>query len=203
MRTPTRFLVSLAVLALVPAVVGAQSVVGGMAGAVVSRQIVDPGDDTDTRTGGMVGAFVDVQTPVGPLAVLAEAFYVQRGGRVDLEGPAGLQGEVRSDLIGFTVAPTLRVGIGSASLFAYGGPMIEIPVYTRSSAELETAYRTPTSGVFAVTGGGGLAVGTGDWSVRVEARIVEEISAAYTGDAGDFRHRSKEILVRVGRIRGR
>lgn len=202
MRTLTRLLVSLAVLGLVPAVADGQSVVGGMAGGVVSRQIRDPGDASDTRTGGMVGAFVDVQTPATFLAVLAEVFYVQRGGRVDLEGPAGLQGQVRADLLGFTLAPTLHVGMGPVSVFAYGGPMVEVPLYTRSSAELESAYQTPAGGVFAVTAGGGLGVGAGPWSVRVEARIVEELSPVYTGDAGDFRHRSKEILVRVGRIGG-
>jgi hypothetical protein len=200
MRTLTRALVSLVVLSWIPQLAGAQSAIGGMAGRVESRQIRDRGEDSGTRTGALVGAFIDVETPVGPLSVLAEAFYAQRGGRFDLAGTAGFQGQVQADVLGFTVAPTLHAGIGPLSVYAYGGPMLETPVRTRSTGELSPAYRNPAGQVFAVTGGGGLAVRAGVWSVRIEARVVEELSAAFSGDAGDFRHRSKEILVRVGRI---
>jgi len=199
MRTLTRVLVSLATLASVPCVANAQSVIGGLAGRVESRQLRDRGEDSDTRAGAMVGAFVDVQTPVAPLSILAEAFYAQRGGRFDLGGTSGLQGQVQADVLGFTVAPTLHAGIGTVSVYAYAGPMVETPVRTRFTGELAPAYRNPTGQIFAVTAGGGLGVRSGVWSVRVEARVVEELSAAFAGAAGDFRHRSKEILVRLGR----
>ena len=173
--------------------------IGGLAGRVESRQLRDRGEDSDTRAGALVGAFVDVQTPVGPLSILAEAFYAQRGGRFDLGGTSGLQGQVQADVLGFTVAPTLHAGIGPVSVYAYAGPMVETPVRTRFTEELSPAYRNPAGQVFAVTAGAGLAVRAGIWSVRAEARVVEELSAAFSGDAGDFRHRSKEILLRVGR----
>lgn len=200
MRTLTRVLVSLAAVTFVPGVAAAQSVMGGMVGYVGSRQLRDRADDSATRTGALVGAFVDVETPVGPLGILAEAFYAQRGGRLELGSSPGQQGEVQADVLGFTVAPNLHVGFGPVSAYAYAGPMVEMPVRTRYTDELAAAYRNPAGQILAVTAGAGLGVRFGIWSVRAEARVVEELSPAFTGDAGDFRHRSKEILVRVGRM---
>ena len=199
MRTLTRVVVSLAALAALPCTVGAQSVVGGMAGRVESRQLRDRADDSATRRGILVGAFVDVQTPVAPLGILAEAFYAQRGGRLDLGSAPGVQGEVQADVLGVTVAPQFQVGVGPVSAYAYAGPMVEMSVRTRYTDELAPAYRNPSAQTLAVTAGGGLGLRLGVWSVRAEVRVLEELSSAFTGDAGDFRHRSKEILVRVGR----
>ena len=174
-----------------------------MAGRVESRQLWKHHEDSALRTGALVGAFVEVQTPVSSLRILAEAFYAQRGGRFDLEGTPGLQGQVQADVLGFTVAPTLLAGFGPVSVFGYAGPTVETPARTRFTQELAPAYRNPAGQIFAVTAGAGLAVRSGVWSVRFEARVVEEMSAAFSGDAGDFRHRSKEILVRVGRSMAR
>ena len=176
MRTVTSLLLLSAlsvtsVQAQAPGAGGSQSVLGGMAGRVESRQLRDRGEESGTRTGNLVGVFVEVRTPVAPLGVLAEAFYAQRGGHFDVDETPGLQGQVQADVLGLTVAPTLRVGVGPVSAYAYGGLMVETPVRTRYTGELEPAYRNPAGQIFAVT----------------------------TGDAGDFRHRSREILVRLGR----
>lgn len=148
----------------------------------------------------MTGAFIDVQTPVGPLSILAEAFFAQRGGQFDANHPEVPEGQVRADVLGFTVAPTLRVELGPASVYGYAGPMVEVPVHTRYTSDLASAYRFPAGQIFAVTAGGGVGVGVGAWSVRLEARVVEELSSAFSSDAGDYRHRSTEILVRVGKV---
>ncbi|HSG50282.1 MAG TPA: hypothetical protein VLA43_20820, partial [Longimicrobiales bacterium] len=100
---------------LVPGPVRAQSVVGGMAGRTESRQLRDRGEASGTRAGNVVGVWADVQTPAAPLGVLAEGFYAQRGGRFDLSGTSGLQGQVQADLLGVTVAPLLRMGVGPLS----------------------------------------------------------------------------------------
>jgi hypothetical protein len=171
-----------------------------MAGRVESRQLRDRQEDSKTHTGFMAGAFVDVQTPVAPLTVLAEAFYAQRGARYDLGAAAELEGQVQSEVVGFTLAPTFHVRVGPVSAHVYGGPTMETPLRTQAPTELEPAYRSPAGQIFAVTAGGGVAVRTGIWSVRLEARVVEQLSAAFSGALGDFRHRSTEILVRVGKV---
>jgi hypothetical protein len=201
MRTLTRLLVSLTAVALVPGALRAQATVGAVVGRTESRQLLDRDADSDTRTGYLAGGFVEVQTPAGPLSVLAEAFLAQRGGTFAPGRPDSLRGEVQADMLGFTVAPLLHAGVGPVSVYGYAGPMVEMPVRTRSAPDLSPAYRTPAGQIFAVTAGAGVGFDAGVWSVRLEARVVEELSNAYSGDAGDFRHRAKEILVRVGRLR--
>jgi len=192
--------VSSALIAGLSTSANAQSVAGGTAGVVWSRQLEDRQDPSESRKGAILGAFLDVQTPVRHLAILAEAFYAQRGGLLDPVGTSTEPAEIRVDMLDFTVAPTVRFGFGPASAFAYGGPTLEITMNQRYSPEIAAAYQTPAGQLFAVTAGAGVAFGTGLWSVRAEARIVEELSPAFTGDAGDLKYRSQEILVRVGRL---
>jgi hypothetical protein len=197
-------MVSFALSTALPSDVLSQSVwLGAVAGRVESRQLRDREPDTGTRTGLLAGAFVDVQTPAPLLSVLGEAAWVQRGARVRLPTFQPTFGDVEGDYLAMTVAPTLRLGIRGVSVFVYGGPTLEFPVRTRSSGELESLYANPSDQVFSVTAGAGVEVRRGSWSARGEARVTEGLSAAYTGAAGDFRHRSTEILLRLGRMRGR
>ncbi len=190
--------VSLVLLAA-PASAGAQGVrgVGLFGGSVESRQTRTREDASDPRTGILAGAWVDVEVSPGLWSVLAEAEYVERGGEFagDVDG-----GVVEADYLGMTVAPEWHLDVAFVGAFAYGGPTLELSMRTRSSANLAGAYQNPAGQVFSVTAGGGveLRIPPG-YGFRLEMRHVEGLSPAFTGDAGDFKHRSTEILVRVGR----
>ena len=207
MRTLASPVVSLpavaVLLAAAPGPARAQSVVvGGVVGVVKSRQLVQHASDSESRRGFVAGAWVDVETPEPLLHVLAEAAYVRRGGHFPLGGPSGLSGNVESDWLAATVAPLLSAGIGPVGVYVYGGPTLEMHVRTRSAAALRNAYATPSDQGLSVSAGAGLEGRMGGWSVRGEGRIVEGLSPAYSGSAGDVRHRSMEVLLRVGRRRG-
>lgn len=200
MRTLTTLLVSFLAVAGPQAASSQAVVVGALAGAVESRQLRERDDDSRPRDGLTAGVFVEVGTPAPLVAVLAEARYAQRGGRFPLQG--GRVGDVQADYLVATLAPTFRLAVGPVALFAFGGPSLELTLRTRSVAELANAYADPASQVFAVTAGGGVELRTPGWSVRGEARIVEQLSSAYRGDAGTFRHRATELVVKVGRRAG-
>jgi hypothetical protein len=192
-----------ALLAAAPSPGCAQSVVvGGVAGANRSRELLERASDSEPRTGFVAGAWVDVETPKPLLHVLAEAAYARRGGRFPLAGPSGLTGVVESDWVAVTLAPVLHVTAGPVAAYAYGGPTLETHVRTRTAAELSSAYASPSDQDFSVTAGAGLEGRMDGWSVRGEARIVQGLSSSYSRSAGDLRHRSVEVLLRVGRKRG-
>ncbi|HSW29026.1 MAG TPA: hypothetical protein VLH75_05945 [Longimicrobiales bacterium] len=204
MRTLARPMVSLLALAALfgatPSPGRAQSVVvGGVGGANRSRELLERAADSELRNGFVVGAWVDVETPKPPLHVLAEAAYARRGGRYPLGGASGLTGVVESDWVAVTVAPVFHVGIGPLAAYAYGGPTLEMPVRTRTAAELQNVYAAPSDQELSVTAGAGLEGRMDGWSVRGEARIVQGLSSSYSGSAGDIRHRSVEMVMRVGR----
>lgn len=210
MRTRSAALVSLALaLAALPArpepvtgQVPQRVFVGGVAGLVRSRQVADGGETSDPRTGFLAGAWVEVATSVTFLQVLAEAAYVRRGGRVAVGGPANLLGEVESDWFAATVAPVVRLAVGPASVFAYGGPTLEVPARTRTVAQLQNRYASPSEQALAVTAGVGVGVRRGRWEARGEVRHVEGLTSVYGVHDGGVRHRSTEMVVRVGRARG-
>jgi len=169
--------------------------VGLFGGTVESRQIRDREPDSDTRTGILGGAFLDVEL-AGVWSVLAEGAYVERGG--SYPGPDA--GEVEADYLAVTVAPELHFDVAFVGAFAYGGPTLEVSVRTRSSANLAAAYQNASGQVLSVTAGGGVELRIpSTYGFRLEVRHVEGLSPAFKGDAGDFKHRSTEILVRVGR----
>jgi hypothetical protein len=196
---PLPLVVTLVVLAA-PASLGAQGLrgLGLYGGAVESRQLRPREEDSGARTGLLAGAFVDVALGEGLWSVLAEAGYFERGGSFGGAGDEG--GEVQVDYLGMTVAPEWHVDVGFVGAFAYGGPTVEVSLRTRSSANLVAAYQNAAGQVLSVTAGGGVELRIpAEYGFRLEVRHVEGLSAAFTGDAGDFKHRSTEILVRVGR----
>lgn len=198
MRTLTTLMVSLAALVALPATSHAQTLaVGLMGGQVQSKQIRQNADDSGTRSGILVGAFAEVETPTPFLTVLVEGAFVQRGGTFTIEN--GYEAEAEADFLELTVAPTLRAGIGPMAAFLYAGPTMEVSTGTRSAAALNNIYANPNDQVFGVTAGAGVEARVGTWVVRGEARVVEELSSSYRNGSGDVRHRSTEILVRIGR----
>jgi hypothetical protein len=199
MRTLAASLVSLLVVGLPFRAAGQTILAGGALGVVESRQLRERAADSETRTGFLAGVWADVLTPARPLHVLAEVAYVRRGGTFPLDGPSGLKGDVEADYLSTTVAPLLWLGVGSIGAFLYAGPTFETPIRTRSAAELRAAYANPSDQGISATAGAGLEWLGPRWVVRGEARVVEGLSSAFSGAAGEYRHRSIEVLLRVGR----
>ncbi len=191
-----------AALLSLPAPLTAQGVIiGGHVGLVSSRQLVRGADASEERTGFLAGAFAQVATPLRWAGVLAEASFVRRGGRFPLEG--GQTGEVQVDYLVFGVAPVARRQLGPIRIFVYGGPSLETYLQTRAAAELSAAYREPSDQIFSVQIGGGVQAELKRGVVlRLEARHVEGLSPAFDSAAGELRHRSRELLLRLGRQRG-
>jgi len=182
-----------------PAPLSAQRVlIGTQVGLVSSRQLVRGADPSEERTGFLAGAFVEVATPASWVGALAEASFVRRGGRFVLHG--GQAAEVRADYLVFSISPVLRSRLGPVSLFAYGGPSLETHLQARAAAELAAAYREPSDQIFSAQLGAGMEVAlSGTLRLRLEARHVEGLSPAFESSAGEFRHRSRELLLRLGR----
>ncbi len=200
MRTLAASLVSLVVLLTLPEEAVSQSVLaGGVAGLVESRQIRERAEDSETRAGFLVGAWADIPTPTRPLHVLAEIAYVRRGGTFALGGPSGTVGDVEADYLATTVSPLLRFGADAVGVFVYAGLTFEAPLRTRIAPGLAAAYSEPSDQSISATAGAGLEWQSSRWVVRGEGRIVEGLSAAYANAAGDYRHRSFELLLRVGK----
>lgn len=206
MRTLTGLLVSAnAVLILTRPVAGQLPSVGVQTGVVRSTQHRDRAGDSNSHRGPLVGVFVDPQTPVSWLSVLAELSWIQRGSSYDsmVPGSAGsvTQVQVRTDYLTFTLAPTVRVSEGPVSLFGYAGPSTDILIRSRTSLELRTILDQASNQVLAAVAGGGLEVHLpGGQVVRSEVRMDWGVSAAYSGSSGDVKYRSLEILVRLGRF---
>lgn len=191
------------VLLASPAPLHAQGLlVGAHGGLVSSRQLVRDAEPSEKRTGFLAGAFVEVTTPASWVRVLAEASFVRRGGRFVLQG--GQVGDVRADYLVFSVSPVVRHHLGPVALFVYGGPSLEAHLQARAAAELAAAYREPSDQIFSVQLGAGLEVAlVGALRLRLEARHVEGLSPAFDSPAGEFRHRSRELLLRLARSRSR
>lgn len=199
MRFSTPILLALLVAPCGAAAQGVRGV-GLFAGSSESRQIRSDGEDSATRDGFVGGAWIDVAFPASRWSVLAEGGYAVRGGKYPVG--SGFTGQVESDVLEATVAPTVHLDVAFVGAFLYGGPTLEVPLRTRATVDLEPAFRNPAGQALSVTAGGGIDLRVPDtWSFRLEIRRVLGLSASYTGDAGDFKHRATEILVRVGKIR--
>jgi hypothetical protein len=208
MRTLTALLVSAATVLdpAQPSLAQLRSV-GVQSGIVQSTQVRGRAPDSNSRRGPLLGVFVDPQTPLSWMSVLAELSWVQRRASYDAAVPAttgaldATQLQVRTDYLTFTVAPTARVSVGRVSLFGYAGPSTDILIRSRTSQELRTVLERASDQVLAAAAGGGLELRLpGGQMVRSEVRMNWGLSAAYSGSDGDVRYRSLEILVRLGRF---
>lgn len=189
-------------LLLVPGSAAGQGLrgVGIFGGSSESHQIRSYHDDSGAWSGFVGGAWLDVQLPASGWSILAEGGYATRGGTYPVA--SGFTGKVESDVLEATLAPSRHFDVGFAGAYAYAGPTLEMPVRTRASVDLKPAFSNPASQVFSVTGGAGIELRLPEtYAFRLELRHVEGLSADYTGDQGDFKHRATEILVRVGKSR--
>ncbi len=172
--------------------------VGLSLGVNDSRQLISRQDPSETRTGLLGGAFIDVETPAG-IDVLAEAYLVQRGGKVALD--EGILAEVEADYLAFGVYPKLRVGVGPASLYALAGPYVEMHLRTRAGGELAVEYREPATQVFGVSAGAGLEVAVVQrYALSLEIRHDEGLGDAFPNSTAGVRHRTVSVLLRLAKM---
>jgi hypothetical protein len=185
---------------------GAQSrpiTLGGLGGVVRNTPVWSRGFEADAVAGAVLGAWVNVPTPAPWLSVTAEASFTQRGSDTRLdpgEVPGALAvSPIRTDYITASVLPRATLELGPARLHATAGPTMDLLLRSREDVVLQPLLDEPATAVFAFTAGIGVAtdVGTG-WVAEVEARLVEALGNAYSGDLGTLRNRSFEVVVRVG-----
>lgn len=170
---------------------------GVVAGPVDARQLRTRGEDSGTHSGFLAGAWLDVGTPKGWLSVTAEAVAARRGAVYPLGDGRG-DGQIDADYLTVNVLPTVRLPLGPVSALAYAGPSLDAGLRTRAAPELQGTFRESTPQVLAVTAGGGAEVLLGRATIRLEARVHEQLTDAFSQDAGGVRHRSREIVLRVG-----
>lgn len=186
--------------------------VGGHVGRVDSRQLWPGSRATETRSGLTLAAYIEVSAPVPLLSVMAEGVYAQRGGNVRLADvtsdpaledlPPGLPDVMPTqiDYISLTLLAAVRLTLGPAGVYVLGGPSLDTQVRSRTAQPLEIAYLEETTPGLTMTGGVGVeVVALERWHLAVELRRGETVSPALSGPVGDIRHRTTEVVVRIGR----
>jgi hypothetical protein len=194
-------LVCMAVLLATPIGAAGQRVrgIGVVGGSTESRLVHARDGESARRTDLVAGAFLDVDLPSSRWSVLGELTLARRGGTFP-EAEVGAAGEVQADYVDFTLAPSFHLDIGFVGAYAYGGPTLEMSVRTRYTSGLAAAFSDPKAQVFGVTGGGGIELRLlTAYAFRLELRHMEGLSPSFSGDLGEYRNRSTEILVRVAR----
>ena len=176
--------------------------VGGHLGRTNSRQMWSGALETDELRGLVLGAFVEVATPLDWLNVMAEASYVQRGGRVSLEA-VGLESQetvdTRVEYISFPLVLTARLFRNPVGIYAYAGPAVDYYANIQAAPSVAALYSTERGTVLTGVVGGGVELLVAQrWSLRVEARLMEGLSAAFEGRLGEIRHSSFELFIRAG-----
>ena len=176
---------------------------GGMGGWVRNSPVWDRGFEAEPVGGLLVGAWVDVPTPVARLSVTAEAALTQRGSGTVLDPAAVPEAfgthPIRTDYLTTSVLPRATLRLGVVRLHATTGPTMDLLLRSRVDVILDARLEDAATAVFGWTLGVG--IGTDRAGTRVfgiEARLFEGLGHAYSGDVGDLRNRSFEVLARVG-----
>jgi hypothetical protein len=187
---------------LAPATIAAQGTAtyGVLIGQVESHQLHSHDTDTETRTDVVLGAFVDAATPLSWLHIVLEASLAQRGGDYGAETSDGsVTQSVRVDYLSFALFPTGRVSLGRTVLYASLGFARESDLNVRSTSELAPLFTDPASQVLALVASAGVEVAISrGWSARLEVREHNQVSPAFTPTSGEIRHRSREIVLKIG-----
>ena len=175
---------------------------GVVAGLAESEQIWSPSVETDRRSGFVIGAFVDVRTPVTALRVRAEGAVARRGGLVlsDFRGGA-LDGEVQSDYLTFQLHAKVGGSVGPVHVFASAGPGVDYLLQSREDAVLTQVLIEELATVLTGTAGVGAGIRVGAFAAEVEGRWVRGLTDAYRGSSATVRNRSVEWVLRVSRTR--
>ena len=169
--------------------------------------------ETAPRWGFLLGAFIQVPTPATALRVHAEATLARRGGFVlsDFGGnpPSGNapggevhSGEVQSEYVNFALQARVAGAVGPVHIFAGAGPGVDYLVRSRQDAVLAQVIRDEHAAIFTASAGAGAGVRMGGVVVEVEGRWVAGLTNAWRGSSMTARNRSREWVVRVGRVFG-
>ncbi len=169
---------------------------GVLLGPISTIQTRSPEEDSKSHAGFTVGAWADVATPRSWLSVTAEAAIARRGATYVLSD--GFERQVDVDYLTAAVLPTLRASLGSVSLIGFAGPALDVLLRSQASLELQGAFRFGTGQVFAGIVGAGVEYRNGPTTFRLDGRINEQFSGAFGGDVDDVKHRSLEVIFRVG-----
>lgn len=175
---------------------------GAYMGRTHSEQLWSPPVETSRRPGFVVGAFVDVPTPVPLLRLRAEGGLVQRGGFVSTD-PRGnpVDGEVRGDHLGFHLGAKATLSLGPLHAFAVAGPGLDYLVRGRQDPLLAQVLGEGRGAVLNVLAGAGAGIRIGRaWVAEAEGRWVRGLTEAYSGDRARVRNRSLEWTLRVSRV---
>lgn len=197
----------IAALLLVPtwgifAPVGAQEAsrrpaFGVVAGPVRTVQLRQSSPDSEPHSGFLVGAWAEASTPTPWLSVMAELAVVRRGGEYD-RGPDQATAVVDVDYLSAAVLPSVRLGLGPVALGAFAGPAVDLHLRSQAAIPLQSLFTESATQVLAVVAGGGVGMGVGRASIRLEARIHEQLTSAWSGELDGLRHRSTEVVFRLG-----
>ena len=174
--------------------------VGPFVGQIESRQLHSHGNDTETRSDVVLGAFVDVATPVSWLHIGVEASFARRGGdylTTTAGGPTTQS--ARIDYLSVALLPTVWHDFGRFGLYMSLGFARESNLGIRSTAELAPLFSEPASEVLALVAAAGVEVSIiRAWSARLEVRELSQVSPAFRPTSGEIRHRSREFVIKVG-----
>ncbi len=173
---------------------------GGFIGRVESRQLHSHAEDSKPRRDVVFGGFIEVATPASWLHITLEGSLARRGGDYETgtDGSSTTQ-TARIDYWSFALLPTAKHDFGRFTLSMSLGFARESDLDTRSTAELAPLFTRPATEVFAVIAAAGIEVPIGQrWSARLEAREHYQLSPAFRPATGDIRHRSREIVLKIG-----
>ena len=133
--------------------------VGGLLGQLESRQLHSHADDTQARTDVVLGAFVDVATPLSWLHIGLEASIARRGGHYETTTAAGPTTQsARIDYLSFALMPAVWHDFGPFALYMSLGFARESDVGIGSTADLVPLFSEPASNVFALAAAAGLEI---------------------------------------------
>jgi hypothetical protein len=84
-------------------------------------------------------------------------------------------------------------------IYAYVGPAVDYYLNVQGSPMVSDLYSIQGTTVLSGVVGGGVELLVAQrWSLRLEARLMEGLTAAFEGRLGEIRHRSFELFIRAG-----
>ena len=186
-----------------PASAQAPALVAGLvAGYTSTEHVWSPSSESEAVGGVLLGGFVDVQTPLEWLEAGVELAYAQRGSDVVLDvGGVPSPGGIRTDFLSFAVRVRAGLELGRARFHIVAGPVADFVVRSRLDPLLIQVLDEESAAPFGVVVGGGVGFRITDTlAVDVEARLVEGLQSSYAGDLISARHRSRELVARLGML---
>jgi len=106
--------------------------------------------------------------------------------------------DTRVEYISVPVVLTARFFRNPFGRYAYAGPAVDYFLRIQTVPSLADSYFEKSMVLNGVAGAGLELLIAQRWSLRLEARLMEGLSPAFEGRWGEIRHRSFELLIRVG-----